>query len=533
MINRTILRSAAVLAMAAGLSACASFSPFSASLDKRVKSHVAYLADDALGGRDTGAQGYELASDYVAGFYARSGIAPAAPEYRHNVPLYNVDLGATDGSLTISSKGNSIETTAGENVVFLPAVGDMGVEEARAAGQVVFVGDGIVAPELGLDAYRGIDVSGKIVMMINGAPEIEDNPASVHLRRNDTKRNFAAERGAIGILRVDPNGRAIQQFTNFARPGRTQVSLGQGYAKPLATALLGKDAAVSMFEDAGQDFDAVVEKVRAGENINFSFPASAVLETGGKAEPIDAWNVVGVIPGTDPALKGEAIVLTAHLDHVGTRDDGNPETDDIYNGALDNATGTAIIMEAARKIAEAGENRRTVIVAALTAEEKGLLGAAHLARNIGSLGYEAVANVNIDMPVLVYPLNSIIAFGMEYSSLEAPFKAAAAEVDLYASPDPVPQMSLFVRSDHYRFVQEGIPSLFLFSGMEGENLQNFQTFMQTHYHKPSDDMDLPINWKDAAKFTTLTADLVTRIANDPERPTWNEGVVFAKRKPKG
>jgi Zn-dependent M28 family amino/carboxypeptidase len=252
-----------------------------------------------------------------------------------------------------------------------------------------------------------------------------------------------------------------------------------------------------------------------------------------EASPVKAYNVVGKIEGTDPVLKNEAVIVTAHLDHVGTRDDDDPETDDIYNGALDNATGTAIIMEAARMLAEEGGHKRTIIVAAVTGEEKGLLGAAHLARNIEELGYEPVANVNIDMPVLTYPLNDIIAFGAQYSTLGPVFDEAAGEVGLRATPDPVPEMSLFVRSDHYRFVQEGIPSLFLFNGMEGEGLEGFQTFMSTHYHKPSDDLSLDINWEDGARFAELTTDLVGRVANMEERPAWNEGVVFAKDEPQG
>ena len=311
------------------------------------------------------------------------------------------------------------------------------------------------------------------------------------------------------------------------------MSLGDGLGGPKPAAVLGVEPLKTLFEAQGRDFDTVVSSARDGENVSFDLSARATLTSAAKASAVNAYNVVGLIPGTDPELAGEAVVVTAHLDHVGMRDDGDPKTDDINNGAVDNASGTAIIMEAARAIMAKGGARRTIIFASVTAEEKGLLGAAHLARNIDALGYEAVANVNIDMPVLTYPLNDIIAFGAEYSTLGAHFDDAAAEVDLVASPDPLPELGLFARSDHYRFVQQGIPALFLFNGMSGEGKANFEAFMATHYHKPSDDMSLPINWRDAATFSRLTADLVTRIANDDQRPEWNEGVVFKKEGPQG
>lgn len=528
-------RAAAALLLSVSVAACATVNPYGEDLSSRLEAHVTELASDAFEGRDTGEPGYDKAANYATTFFAAFDIDPAAPGYRQDVPLHRVSPASIEGEISITSAGSELDLIEDETVAFYPPTDGMGEGySATASGGLVFVGDGIVAPELGLNAYEGVDVDGKIVVMFQGAPTIEDNPSSVHLRRFDTKRMEAEKRGAVGILYLDATDRSIARFARFTNSDSAgQITLGAGFDTPMPVALLGLEPAAKLIEDAGYDFDSVLQKVKAGEPTSFELDATAMLATSATSDPVDAYNVVGVIPGTDPDLKDEAVVLTAHLDHVGMRPDDDPETDDIYNGALDNATGSAIIMEAAARIAREGGSARTVIVALVTAEEKGLLGSAHLARNVEELGYTPVANVNIDMPVLVYPLNSIIAFGMEYSSLKAPFQAAADEVDLFASPDPVPQMSLFVRSDHYRFVQQGIPSLFLFSGMEGENLENFQTFMSTHYHKPSDDLDLPINWQDAAKFTDLTYGLVTRIANEPARPTWNEGVVFAPDEPQG
>ncbi|MCQ8184165.1 M28 family peptidase [Parvularcula maris] len=499
------------------------------SLDERLEAHVATMASDEFGGRDTGSEGYDLAADYVAGFMREAGLEPAAPDYFQTVPLYRTDPQSIQGELTLQAGGETIELTPGETVAFYPGSDMPDGSETLVSGDLVFVGDGVVAPALGMDAYEGVDVRGKIVVFFSGTPKIEDNPAAVHLRRFDVKLAEAEKRGAAGVIYLDASDRAIGQYARYlGRASEGPISIGAGFDRQVPTALLGMEPAKELFAASGRDLDEVVEQVKAGTAQSFALDASAAISVTAEAAPVKAYNVIGKIEGTDPSLRGKAVVVTAHLDHVGTRDDGDPETDDIYNGALDNATGTAIIMEAARMLAKEGGHKRTIIVAALTGEEKGLLGAAHLARNVQELGYEPVANVNIDMPVLTYPVRDMIAFGAKYSTLGPVFDAAAGEVGLRATPDPVPEMSLFVRSDHYRFVQEGIPSLFLFNGMEGEGLEGFQAFMATHYHKPSDDMSLPINWEDGAKFTELTAEIVGRIADMDERPRWNEGVVFAK-----
>lgn len=525
---KPLARAALALTLSFSLAACAALHPFGEPLSERIEEHVTVLSSDAFGGRDTGSEGFDKAALYVASFYEEHGIAPAAPAYRQPVPLTQYRAGSVSGSMALTVKRRPVELEVGKDVVFYaPNEGVDGEVVATGSGGLVFVGYGIVAPTLGMDAYEGVDVQGKIVVVLDGAPPIADNPSSVHLRRADVKRREAFERGAVGMITLDPDDRAVERYARFFSAEREMMTIGDGLGEPMPRAAMTLEAARPLFAASGRDLDAILEAASEAQGESFPLEASATITTSAMFEPVDAYNVVGVIPGTDPDLAGQAVVLTAHLDHVGTRDDGDPETDDIYNGALDNAAGTAIIMEAAARLARKGGAARTVIVAALTGEEKGLLGSAHLARTVDDLGYEAVANVNIDMPVLTYPFNDVIGFGEAYSSLQTPLQEAAAEVGVVSTPDPLPELSLFVRSDHYRFVQEGIPSLFLFNGMAGEGKANFEAFMATHYHKPSDEVALPINWKDAARFTDLTHGLVKRIADDPERPRWNAGVVFA------
>lgn len=532
-----LTRCAVLLGAVALLNACA-MGPglFGASQADRLERHVARLSSDAFEGRGTGTEGFEKAAAYVARNFARYGVEPALPDYRQPVPLLAIDPDSVDGALSLVVGGSSLKLEPGEDVGFFPpSDGRAPGLVAEASGPLVFVGDGVVAPSLGLRPYEGVDVRGKIVVMVRGAMPISDRATEVHVQRFDVKRAEAARRGARGVILIDPEDRDVTRLTRL-RGGHPDGSLylGAGLGRPMPAAVVSHEAIRPLFAASGKNLDDILDAARKGEAPSFAMAGAATLATSASAKAVPAFNVVGVVPGNDPELSAEAVVVTAHLDHLGMRQprNGNPVDEDgqpvdlIYNGALDNATGTAIIMEAARRLAEAGGSARSVIFAAVTAEEAGLLGSAHLARNIEALGYAPVANVNIDMPVLTYPLNDIIGFGEGYSSLAEPLRAAAAEVGLVATPDPLPELSLFVRSDHYRFVQEGIPALFLFNGMSGEGAERFQEFMRTHYHRPSDEVSLPINWDDAATLTDLTLDLVTRIADEPERPRWNPGVVF-------
>jgi hypothetical protein len=504
-----------------------------------VRSHVAVLSSDAMEGRGVGTRGFEAAANYVAEVFAEAGLAPAAPGFRQAVPLHKIDPDSVDGMLSIELAGDAMAIELGEDYGFYPPSDGMGADySAFAEGELIFIGRGVDAPSLGFEPFKGVDVEGKIVMMISGAPEIEDGAAEIHLGRLDTKRKELIERGAAGLLYIDERDRDVanlSRLSSWFQGG--YLTLGAGFDRAIPTAVINHATAEKLVEAAGFDWERELERALDGTGQSFSIPATAVLRTEASSEPVDAFNVVAVLPGTNPDLANEAIVVTAHLDHLGIRDrrggeegdeDGETDADVIYNGALDNATGTAIIMTAAQQLAASGGTERPVIFAALTAEESGLLGAAHLAREIDELGYKGVANVNIDMPVLTYPLTTLIGFGTDYSTLAEPFAKVTKAAGIRGVKDPVPEMRLFVRSDHYRFVQEGIPALFLFNGMTGEDRAPFEAFMVEHYHKPSDEIDLPLNWEDAAVLTGITADLIREIGNAPEAPRWIEGTPFSQ-----
>ena len=246
---------------------------------------------------------------------------------------------------------------------------------------------------------------------------------------------------------------------------------------------------------------------------------------------ISSPNVIGMLPGSDPALADQWVVYTAHLDHIGigTEVDG----DEIYNGAYDNAMGVALMIETARALV-AAQPRRSVMFVAVGGEERGLLGSDYFAQQPPVPVEQMVANVNLDMPLFLYPLAEVIAFGSEHSSLEQVVRSAAAAEGLELAADPLPEEVLFIRSDQYSLVKQGVPAIFLVSGFKSSDPEIaggelFGEFLNTHYHKPSDDLSRPVHWPSALKFARTNVQIGLQAANADQAPRWNEGNFFGER----
>jgi Zn-dependent M28 family amino/carboxypeptidase len=243
-------------------------------------------------------------------------------------------------------------------------------------------------------------------------------------------------------------------------------------------------------------------------------------------------NVIGVLPGSDPVLKNEYVVLSAHLDHVGM--DPLRAGDKIYNGAMDNASGVATMLETARAFAESKQRpKRSILFVALAGEESGLLGSSYLARNPVVGAGKVVADVNLDMPILLYDFQDVIAFGGEHSTMGEITERAGASMGVSVSPDPMPEEDFFERSDHYSFVKVGVPSIFLMTGFKNGGEKAFRTFLAKNYHQPSDQTDLPFNWEAGARFARLNYLIAREVADAPEPPRWYEGNKYGDRFAKG
>ena len=503
-----------------------------------IRAHITFLASDLLEGREAGSPGYDIAANYVASQFTQLGLKPAGVDGSYFQPVPMVGWRAVDaGSFDIIDKAGKVTPLVSAED-FLIGRNPMAAETKVNAG-LVFVGFGIVAPEHRRNDYAGLDVKGKIVVVMSGAPKFLQTEERAYYTNNRTKRAAAEARGAIGMItlssRAEEVARPFSNGVRFAKSWNMSWKDGQGHPFTVAPkvpglASLSAKGAQKIFEGAPVSLDAVMAAVTTNEGKlpRFALPVSARIETRTEFKSIDSRNVVGMVEGSDPKLKDEVIVLSAHLDHIGIS--APVKGDTINNGALDNASGVATTLEVARALLQGPTPpKRSVLVLVVTGEEKGLVGAEYFARNPTVERQRLVADVNLDMPVLTYDFIDVTAFGADRSSIGPAVQRAAGRMGIGLSPDPLPQEGLFTRSDHFRFVEVGVPAVFLMTGFGGEGAKAFQHFMSTDYHKPSDDLSLPINFEAGAKFARLNHEIIRELADMPQTPAWNPGDFFGTK----
>lgn len=303
---------------------------------------------------------------------------------------------------------------------------------------------------------------------------------------------------------------------------------GSGHASsPIpVVATFSEAGAAKLFAGARTNWAALVKEAQrktpryAAEPL----PGTLAIETASAFDKARSANVVGMLPGSDPVLGKQVVVLSAHLDHIGiTAPDASGDT--INNGALDDAIGIASLIEEAKRF-EKQPPRRTILFVAFTAEEKGLIGSAWFTAHPTGPIDTIVADVNLDMPILTYRFEDMVAFGGDRSTLGPVIARAAGTIGVTMSPDPMPDEAIFVRSDHFNFVQRGIPSVFLWPGEKGPGKAAIETFMAKHYHRPSDDLRQPIMWDQAVRFVDANYRIAREIADADARPVWNKGDYF-------
>lgn len=544
--RRAALASAALLMVAQPVLAAAPAKPAAAKVKagsdfvpspEAIKAHMTFLADDAMEGREAGTRGFDIAANYVAAQYALLGVKPAGDNgnYLQHVPLLAYRP-AGEGALTLTgADGKAVALKYGED--YLPGA-QAQAAEVNLDAPLVFVGFGVVDPSRGRDDYAGLDVKGKIVVMLSGAPTAIQTEERAHFSNPNTKRVEAAKRGAIGVLTIPttsgekrrPFARGLNGMKEWRVIWRNAQGVGAIRA-PSAPALASVSlaGAAKLFAGAPVALDAVLTEAEKPEGAvkGFALPFKAQVALKTEIEKRESSNVVGLIEGSDPTLKAQTIILSAHLDHIGIKEDAKPGEDRINNGALDNASGVATLLEVARGFKNTKVRpKRSIILLALTGEEKGLVGSDYFANNPTVKKADIAADVNLDMPVLLYPFTDVIAFGADRSTIGEAVKHAAGRVGVGLSGDPLPEEGLFTRSDHYRFVEQGIPAVFLMTGFQNGGEKAFTTFLKTNYHHPGDDLNQPIDYQAAAKFALVNYEIARELANAPARPVWKKGDFF-------
>ena len=501
-----------------------------------IRAHMTFLASDKLKGREAGTPEYDMAAGYVADQMKKLGLKPmgkGSQPYFQPVPLVayrTIDQGAL--SLKDAS-GRVVPLLFGKDYVVsgnpLAATIDMNAP-------LVFVGFGMVGS--GRDDYRGLDVKGKIVVALNGAPKYLQTEERAYYRSLKIKLATAEAHGAVGMVSLNTvTAEKLRPFANVVRQYRSWgMTWRKPDGKPFASSPLPILTWISLAgapKLLGADTDKILAaaETRSGEVRGFALPVSLHAVLHSEIKTVESENIVGLLPGSDPKLKDEYVVLSAHLDHIGITPP--VKGDSINNGALDNASGVATTLEVARLFQAGGvAPKRSVLFLVDTGEEKGLLGAEYFARNATVPKTSIVADVDLDMPILTYDFTDVTAFGADRSSIGPSVKRAAARMNVKLAPDPSPDEGFFTRSDHYRFVEQGVPAVFLATGYANGGEAAYKTFMAEHYHKPSDDLSQPIRYDVGAKFARLNAAITRELADGP-RPSWNRGDFFASKFAKG
>lgn len=505
-----------------------------------IKAHLEFLASDAMRGRDTGSNEHEIASQYIATEFSRLGLQPGGEDgtYYQRIQFRKSYLKERSAGFTVGTGENAVSLDFPKQFIMGPS---SATESDELTAPLVFVGYGMVSERFEIDDYAGLDVEGKIAVMLTGRPESLPSEEAAHL--SSIKGELAAERGAVGVITLHTPVReevrsyeTSMLYTNVptVRWLNDEGEPNTGAKGISVSAYVDDEAAEALFVNAPTPLTEVFTQLENKENpAGFDLNISATLKRQSRHEEISSPNVAAILPGTDPELKDEYVVYTAHSDHIGVSQDLSGD-DNINNGAMDNAAGVSIMLETARMFVESdAAPKRSIMFLAVTAEERGLLGADYFAHNPTVPMANIVANVNLDMPVLLYDFADVIAFGANHSTLGDSVAAAAGEYGIELSPDPMPEQAIFTRSDHYPLVKKGVPAVFLMTGFTSKNPDEdggevWGEFFAKHYHRPSDEPSLPIRYESGALFADINFAIGDRIANEQARPMWLSDSFFGE-----
>jgi len=531
--TRTTILAAALFAGATAGSVARAEPDFSAD---RIRAHVSFLADDLLEGREAGMRGHEIAARYIASQFALLGVKPAGSDgtYFQAVDLLEAAQTGPKPTFTVKMPGGTQVMDQGGAVVIR---GPLDGGPAAVTAPLVFAGYGVKDAAVGYDDYAGLDVRGKIVVVLRGSPTGMDSEVGAHLQSEQAR--VAGEHGAAAIVFVPT------RLSTRAVPWERRVELNAG---PLATwvrkdgtpfdpgyglrmsATIDPRAAGALFDGAAHTLEELLDEAdRMGTRPRgFALKSTAEIRATTTVRRFSSPEVVGLIEGSDPALKEEYVLLMGHADHIGIR--AEAAGDRINNGALDNGAGIAALIEVARAFSNASERpRRSILIVAHTAEEKGLLGAEYFANYPPVPVERMAAAINLDMPILLYPFTDVVAFGGPHTTLEAAIRKTAAGMGVDVSPDPMPGQAIFVRSDHYALVKKGVPAVMLATGMANGGEAAWAGYFARSYHQPSDDLSQPIVWSAAAKFAELNFRVIRELADADTRARWFAGDYFGDR----
>jgi Zn-dependent M28 family amino/carboxypeptidase len=520
----------ACTAPAAGPGTAAAAPAAGADAAARWFAHVEYLADDDMRGRETGSPEHRRAADYVADQFTRAGLEPAGiAGFMQPVTFRSRKIVEEKSSLALVRRGKTLPVVLGDEATF-----SMRIDAApQVEAPLVFAGHGLVIPELNHEDFAGLDVKGKVVVHVSGSPRNVPGALSAHYQSAAERWSALKARGAIGTLTI-PNPKAMDVPWERSAPNRLNPSMA--LADPSTDDTAGAQVSIAfnpakaerLFEGSGHTLAEMLKIADEGKALpHFPLAVGMKATVAVDSQPVESQNVVGLVRGSDPALADQYVVLSAHLDHLGVGAAING--DSIYNGAMDNASGIATLIEAAKVVA-AAEPKRSVLFVAVTAEEKGLLGSRYFALHPTVPKANLVANINMDMFLPLFPMKSIMVLGLDESDLGDDIRQVAQGLGITVQTDPEPQRNRFIRSDQYSFIREGVPALAMKVGYEegSPEAKIAADWTRERYHGPADDLAQPIDRTAAVLFTDLTGKLCVQVANRAVRPEWKAESFFKR-----
>lgn len=504
------------------------------------RAHMAFLADDLLEGRGTGARGHEIAARYVAAQFEAMGLKPAGVDgtYYQRVPMRGIRVVPEKCSLSITENGSKSQLKWGDDFLMF---GSAANPDASVEAPVVFVGYGVRTPDGKYNDYADVDVKGKVVAILSGAPPSLRSELQAHLSSTREKARTARDLGAVGVVflwspkddKSLPWPRVVigVGFPSMRWIGPDGVP-GDTYPQIRAGAVVSLSMSERLFQHAPKSWADVLRDADASRPQGFPLPVTISMHSVSHHEKISSPNVIAVLPGSDPKLSKEYVIYSAHVDHLGI---GTPiNGDSIYNGAADDASGTAALLVIAKAFKSmAHPPARSILFLGATAEEKGLLGSDYFAHFPTVPIQSIVANINMDGASVFYTFKDIVPLGATDSTLDAVVRRNAARLGLKVSPDPAPEQNYFIRADQYSFVRQGVPSVFISEGEEAKdpnfNAKKFnEDWIATRYHSPSDDMNQPLNFDASVEFMQIDFLVGYDVAQDPRRPAWKPGDFFGE-----
>jgi hypothetical protein len=495
-------------------------------------SRVEFLASDAMLGRQTGSATHRLAAGYVAAEFRTAGLeAAGTDEYFQPIDFRSRRIVEAQSSLALVRDGRTEPLALG-----VDANVSMRVDPAAAVdAPIVFVGHGLRIPELKIDDFTGVSLKGAVVVYLTGTPRSLSGALQAHFNSNAERWRMYREAGAVGTIGI---ARPVTMEIPWERATLARLQPQLSLADPALDEYPDQQIALSwnpdraerLFAGSGHTFAELLELADADRPLpHFAIPARVQATVRAERSTLESQNVAGILRGADPRLRDEFVVVSAHLDHIGS----GPAVggDAIYNGAMDNASGVAALLEVALRLHEEGARpARSLLFLVVTGEEDGELGSRYFIRHPTVPRPQIVADVNIDMFLPLFPLKTLMVLGLDESDLGRDIRAVARAMGVGVQADPEPRRLRFVRSDQYSFVTAGIPALAMKVGYDPDTPEAAVAAQWTagRYHAPSDDPQQPVDLAAGDRYIDAVRALAVAVANRVDRPGWIDGSVFKR-----